>query len=98
MNENDCILLIGCIYLITNIINKKQYVGQSIYKDPNDRYQSHWYDALKRKDNMILHTAMRKYGPDNFKVELLCICSYDKLRVYFFILDTYFVTGCGSIL
>jgi group I intron endonuclease len=67
-------VLNGCIYLITNIINNKGYIGQSRYEDPLKRYNEHWYSALNRKTKGLLYNAMRKYGKDNFKFELLCIC------------------------
>lgn len=63
------------IYLITNLINNKKYVGQSthIYK----RWGVH-----KNSNNWIdipLYRAFKKYGLNNFKFEILEECSKEKL-------------------
>lgn len=55
------------IYRITNQINKKCYIGQTkvgVYK----RFQQHC------KARSILGKAIRKYGADNFMIEILHIC------------------------
>jgi group I intron endonuclease len=75
----------GCIYLITNTSNNKQYVGQSKFPTPDRRYKSHWWASLKpsglpKRDNTPLHRAMRKYGPDCFKVESLCVAPHKQLN------------------
>ena len=75
----------GCIYLITNTTNNKQYVGQSKFPIPYRRYKSHWWASLKpsglpKRDNTPLHRAMRKYGPDCFKVESLCVAPHEQLN------------------
>jgi len=54
------------IYKTTNLINNKIYIGKHIaYKDPNDRYFGSG-DALK--------SAIKKYGKQSFKKEILYIC------------------------
>ena len=61
------------IYLITNLINNKKYVGQTKLGYLN-RFKSHIKMSFDKKDcqyNNRLHSAMRHYGEDNFKVELL---------------------------
>jgi len=83
--ENEASTPIGCIYLITNITNNKQYVGQSMFPTPDTRYKSHWWASLKpsglpKRDNTPLHRAMRKYGRDCFKVESLCIAPHNQLN------------------
>lgn len=59
------------IYKITNIINNKVYIGQTSQKRPSNRINRHFTDAL----NNILDTkfcrAIRKYGRDNFKWEII---------------------------
>lgn len=57
----------GRIYLITNNINKKQYVGQTI-RPLKMRLYEHQHD--KRKNSSI-HQAIVKYGIDNFTIQLL---------------------------
>jgi|688.fasta_scaffold712087_2 group I intron endonuclease len=58
------------IYKITNIINNKMYIGQTIQKNPKMR----WYDhcARARKDqNNHLYNSMRLYGVENFVWEVI---------------------------
>lgn len=57
------------IYIITNLINGKQYVGMTS-KTLEVRFSGHKADARRNKP-WILHKAIRKYGEDNFKIELL---------------------------
>lgn len=58
------------IYLITNLINGKQYVGQTIRSDPRYRWREHKSEA-KRHARYLLGKAIRKYGPENFKFEVI---------------------------
>lgn len=60
------------IYLITNHINGKQYVGQTI-QSLHDRFAQHAKKASV-KGNMILPLAIQKYGKTNFSIQLLKIC------------------------
>lgn len=66
MKENEVIK--GEIYIIRNNINDKVYIGQTIqgYKT---RWKGHVY-ATKTEDKP-LYNAMRKYGVENFHIELL---------------------------
>ena len=57
------------IYLITNTIDGKRYVGQS--SDIEKRWASHKTSALYGHDNMYVHKAMRKHGIENFTIETL---------------------------
>jgi len=56
------------IYVITNLINNKQYVGLS--KDCHKRWADHYNKSYtsNRKDDLekALYKAMKKYGRDNF--------------------------------
>lgn len=58
------------IYLITNIINGKKYVGQHC-GTRDSRWKQHLAAALKLEDPKPLYAAMRKYGVENFKYEVL---------------------------
>lgn len=60
----------GFIYLITNKVNSKQYVGQTI-RTIKDRYNAHLNKTKHNKYNQYLYTAMNKYGIENFSVEEL---------------------------
>lgn len=58
------------IYKITNIINNKVYIGQSI-RPIEQRFKRHINDALKNKLDTHFARAIRKYGSDNFICELI---------------------------
>lgn len=73
----------GHIYLITNKINKKQYIGQTKQK-LKYRWNQH-IRTIERCDEfyMILHRAMYKYGVENFdfiELENICTNSEEELR------------------
>ena len=57
------------IYKITNNVNGKIYIGQSV--DPNHRFVSHISRANKNEDNSPIHAAINKYGKENFSMEIL---------------------------
>jgi len=71
----------GTIYLITNLINNKKYVGQTIQK-PEIRFNYHLNYASKDYNisNMPLSRAINKYGKNNFKFEILEECLIDDLN------------------
>lgn len=57
----------GWIYCITNKINGKRYIGQTI--DFNTRRKRHL--KYTSDENSILHSAIRKYGPSNFDIKII---------------------------
>lgn len=66
------------IYLITNKINNKQYIGQSI--NIEKRVKEHFWKSTYQPDisyNSILHKAIRKYGKENFDWVILEECGVD---------------------
>ena len=68
------------IYKITNNINGKIYIGQSI--DIKERWKQHLYKAYNKKEigyNSAIHQAFRKYGIDNFSFEIIELCEKEKL-------------------
>jgi len=67
MNEE----FFGLIYKITNLINNKIYIGQTV-RSLQDRFRGHINQAesnKKSKDKMVLCRAIQKYGKDNFIIE-----------------------------
>ena len=68
------------IYKITNLINQKSYIGQSI--NISRRIKDHFQKAECPSDvsyNGALHSAIRKYGKNNFVWEVLEECSPEEL-------------------
>lgn len=91
------------LYLITNEITHKKYVGQTSseigYKR---RFDIHCSTAMYkyRKDNSILHASIRKYGKESFSVKrLLKDIDEDKIDFYeqlwIMKLDTFYRGGNG---
>lgn len=69
------------IYKITNKINGKCYIGQSI--DINDRWIRHRSRPFQVNDsayNTYLYRAIRKYGLNNFIFEILEECPREDLN------------------
>jgi group I intron endonuclease len=89
----------GHIYLMTNIVTKKYYVGQTRSHRLNKgkyrpfgyqkRFDDHISEAInntKKNQCSLLNNAIRKHGKDNFIVELIEICEVSKLNdreIYF---------------
>lgn len=62
--------IIGEIYKITNIQNNKCYIGQTI-KPVELRFNRHINDAMHNVLDTHFARAIRKYGPTNFKLEII---------------------------
>lgn len=65
------------IYKITNKINGKMYIGQSI--DIKTRWKHHLY--TKSRDTQLTK-AIQKYGKDNFIFEIICEIPESVLDLY----------------
>lgn len=62
------------IYKITNDINNKVYVGKTTLSI-EERFKEHCSDSKKEsKEKRPLYSAMRKYGQEHFKIELIEEC------------------------
>lgn len=61
---------VGSIYLITNTVNGKRYVGQTVLAISR-RWASHRSNA-RRDSPILLHRAIKKYSPQSFTVKILC--------------------------
>jgi predicted GIY-YIG superfamily endonuclease len=67
------------VYKITNLVNNKLYIGIT-----NQGFKTRWYkhcsDSIHGSE-FPLHNALRKYGIDNFSVEVLEVCeTIDQLK------------------
>ena len=58
------------VYKITNIINNKVYIGQTI-RPVEKRIRRHFNDAIKNKLDTHFARAIRKYGTENFVWEII---------------------------
>lgn len=66
------------IYSITNIINNKIYIGQSV--DIKARIRNHkWALKHNRHKNDHLQKSFNKYGEDCFVFDIICECKEDEL-------------------
>lgn len=57
----------GHIYLITNNIDGKTYIGKT-KKSIEERFRKHMYDSRYNKTS-YLHKAIKKYGIENFSIK-----------------------------
>ena len=62
------------IYKITNKLNGKVYIGQSIDID------TRWRQHINAKDDMLIHKSIQKYGAENFSFEILLECPAEMLN------------------
>lgn len=81
------------VYLVTNRVNGKKYVGITI-QSIDARLNAHFSKARITSDNRKFYNAIRKYGEENFYIELLDRAdSYTELKEkekhYIKTLDTY---------
>lgn len=60
------------IYRITNIVNGKIYIGQTL--NPSKRWSLHKSESKKDKPSMAINYAMKKYGIHNFTFEIIASC------------------------
>ena len=60
----------GYIYKIVNLINNKIYIGQTT-RNIQIRMREHISKAYDTKDNLYIHNAIRKYGENNFIIEII---------------------------
>ena len=88
------------IYKITNIINNKCYIGQTI-KTAEERWKEHKAHAFGSHPNdqkKILYQAIRKYGIENFTFEVVqdnieTFEQLDKAEIYWIDYYNSFVKG-----
>ena len=61
------------IYKITNVLNKKNYIGITS-RGIEVRFKEHLAAARYGKDKYPFHSALKKYGEENFKIEVIDTC------------------------
>lgn len=66
------------IYKITNTINGKIYIGQTVQSIKN-RWKQHVNEAYAEAKCAHLHAAIRKYGENNFNIEVIESCPQELL-------------------
>lgn len=99
-NKNGCqIITVMWIYCITSKTTGKKYVGKT--KRPiSTRWAAHCYDAFKRGLNTHFARAIRKYGKDDFVIELLELCSdlsqLSMREIYWIQTQDSYCNGCNS--
>ena len=72
----------GKLYMITNLVNNKMYIGKTI-NTIERRWSQHLYNSKLNKQKCIsLENAIRKYSSENFRIEILLICEIDYLDYY----------------
>jgi len=58
----------GCVYMVTNIITHKCYIGKTIFTLAKRR-KEHW--SYRKQDGTYFHKALEKYGKDAFMWEVV---------------------------
>lgn len=61
------------IYKITNQLNGKCYIGQSV--NIENRWKQHVYEGTHNRKNNKFYNAIKKYGIENFLFEIIEECS-----------------------
>lgn len=75
------------IYRFTNLVNGKVYIGQTV-KALKQRLQLHDWSIRNRDGGQAIHAAIRKYGWDSFRIEILhCAKTIDELNA----METFFI-------
>lgn len=91
--------MIGIIYIITNSINEKVYIGQTI-QSLQSRWQGHCRKACsKQETNMQIKRAIYKYGKENFIIEELERCNLEDLNdreIYYISLYNSYESGYNT--
>lgn len=72
----------GYIYKITNKLTGKCYIGETIQKDPQERWRAHINTMKSNKGCPALKDAMKKHGVENFKSEVIIICFDEDVERY----------------
>lgn len=77
------------IYLVTNKINGKQYVGQTW-----NTLHRRWANHVTNKGVIKLYNSIKKYGKDNFTIEFLTLAHTQPVADYW---EDYFIKKYDTI-
>lgn len=87
----------GYVYLTTNLVNGKKYIG---------KHASEVFDESYQGSGLLFLKAQKKYGKENFHTEILCECESEDIlnekEVYYIAInkavedDTYYNTSFGG--
>lgn len=98
LEEIKEVINMGYIYKITNLVNKKPYVGKTV-NTVAVRWAKHKDEAFNQNSPWLIHRAMRKYGIENFVIEELEKCSDEILsereQYWIRVINSYFKDGYG---
>lgn len=90
------------LYLVTNKVNGKRYVGQTQSNiGYESRWRDHWQEALRGEGHQcVFHSAIKGYGVDAFEVKRIIHnipeCDIDRLEVLWIDkLHTFYIDGHG---
>lgn len=72
----------GYIYKITNTISGKCYIGETKQESPEFRWKEHIRNINRDKGCPALKDAIKKYGIDKFKFDVLIICFDEDRFIY----------------
>lgn len=90
----------GKIYKITNLVNGLIYIGCTV-NQINHRFEEHLYRCFKTDYKSKLYNSIKKYGKENFSIELIEECDlniiYETEKKYIEKYDT-FKNGLNSTL
>lgn len=89
--QDQCINNICSIYIITNIVNSKTYIGQT-WETIAERFLAH--KEINRKSCIKLHNAFNKYGRENFIIKLITIAHTQAIADYW---EIFFIKQYNSI-
>ena len=85
----------GYIYLITNKINNKKYIGQT-RMTVQERWHKHCSVARNNLNATGIDGAIKKYGEENFSVEIIKECPIDELNKWEIYYIQYYNTYQGN--
>ena len=91
--------MLGIVYILTNSINSKVYIGQTI-QSIKDRWYGHCrINCSKNEADMRIKRAILKYGKENFDIRELERCrveDLDEREIYYIDLYNSFNNGYNS--